>query len=321
MTQLRVVLAGQEAAGHHALRRILDAGHRVVAVFTDPDKDALGTSNLAATATSEGIEQREAGLVRRPELGLWLRDQAVDVFLNVHSLHVVAAAVVEAPLIGSFNLHPGPLPGYPGLNAPSWAIYERQETFGCTVHWMNEEIDAGLIAYDTTFPIGQRESGLTLAARCAREGLSLLSQLLDVAATAPGDIPRRPQRGTRVERGPGPPHGGWVRWTEPAESIAAFVRACDYGPFSSPWKRPRVLLDGSELHVVRAEAVSDSSGRLYPPGTILAADDAGLVVVAGGGSTLRLSRLERDGESVLPARVAKPGASFSVDAPFDARMV
>lgn len=210
MRELRVVLVGQEAAGDRALHRIIDAGHCVVAVFTDPTKEPSGKSKLAISAARRGVEQCEGALVRQPQLAGWLREQAIDLLFNVHSLHLVTAEVVDAPTIGSFNLHPGPLPGYPGLNAPSWAVYERRDTFGCTVHWLNDTIDAGCIAYETSFAVGERDNGLTLTARCVSEGLQLLARLLDDAATDPNRIPRREQAGNRVERGPGPPHDGWI---------------------------------------------------------------------------------------------------------------
>ena len=110
MTSLRVALACQEAAGLQTLRRVVDRGHRVVAVFTDPTREPSGAPGVAGAAGELGLDVRDARLVRDPGLGGWLRDERVDVLLNVHSLYLVAEAVVEAPSIGSFNLHPGPLP-------------------------------------------------------------------------------------------------------------------------------------------------------------------------------------------------------------------
>jgi methionyl-tRNA formyltransferase len=311
VTALRVVLACQEAAGHHAFRRVVDGGHRIVAVFTDPSREPSGTSPVGDAAAAHRVNVREAALVRDPALAAWLRDEAVDLLLNVHSLHLVAEAVVEAPTIGSFNLHPGPLPGYPGLNAPSWAIYERRTSYGCTVHWMNAAIDAGHVAYESGFAVGARDTGLTLTARCVREGIPLLDRLLEDAATDATRVPRRKQAGERVERGAGPPNDGRVVWAQPAEQIAAFVRACDYGPFPSPWGKPRVWLDGEELTLARADAGSGAVAGPAQPGQVLASEGDELVVAAGGGTVLRISRLERDGESVAPVSVTTPGARFS----------
>ena len=308
MTSLRVALACQEAAGLQTLRRLVDRGHSVVAVFTDPAREASGAPGVAGAARELGLDVRDARLVRDPALAGRLRDERVEVLLNVHSLYLVAEAVVDAPSIGSFNLHPGPLPGFPGLNAPSWAIYEREARFGCTVHWMNAAIDAGRLAYEASFPVGERDTGLTLAARCGREGLALLDRLLDDLERDPSLVPRRAQAGRRVERGPGPPNGGRVDWGWPAETIEALVRACDYGPVRSPWGQARLVVGGTEVALLRAGTVDDASAGGAAPGTVLAVDGDELTVAAGNATVLRVARLERQGEPIAPASVATAGA-------------
>ena len=267
---------------------------------------------VAAVAARLGIEVRDAALVREPALASWLRAESVDLVLNVHSLHLVHGDVVQAPRIGSFNLHPGPLPTYPGLNAPSWGIYDRASTYGCTLHWMDAGIDTGPIAYAANFPIGDRDTGLTLTTRCVREGLPLLARLLDDAAGgAARRIPRVEQEGERIERGPGPPHEGRSPWSLPAERIAAFVRACDYGPFPSPWGRVRVTLDGAELGVTRARAVAAEAPPGVQPGEVLRVEDNDVLVAAGERTVLRISRLEVDGAARAAADVVGRRPRFS----------
>ena len=307
---MRVVLVCQEAAGLQALRRLVDRGHRVVAVFTDSSREPSSAPGAAVAAAELGLDVRDATLVREPALADWLRRERVDLLLNVHSLYLIAGSVVDAPAIGSFNLHPGPLPGFPGLNAPSWAIYEGVAGFGCTVHWMNAEIDAGDIAYEARFPVTERDNGLSLAVRCAREGIHLLERLLDDLERDPALVPRLEQRGTRIERPSGPPRHGHVDWSEPAERIAAFVRACDYGPFRSPWGRPRVILEGKELALARARPTTGTPG-MAAPGEVLSIDGDEATVAAGERTVLRVLRLERDGTPVAPSAVARPGTRFS----------
>lgn len=312
VSELRVVIAGQESAGAQALEHAIARGHRVLAVLTDPRREPSGVSSIEAAATRHGIEVLDPGRVRDPELASWLRSESVDLLLNVHSLYVVHDAVVRAPAIGSFNLHPGPLPEYPGLNAPSWAVSERETTFGCTVHRMDAGIDTGPVAYRATFPVKERETGLTLTARCVRAGLPLLRRLLDDASTGgSGAVPRLEQRGQRVERGPGPPHGGRVPWSLEADRIEAFVRACDYGPFPSPWGRPRTSLDGRDAAVLRAAPERGhraSAGT--PAGEVVDVDGGDLLVAAGAGSILRVSRMQVEGRPVRAADVAGRGARF-----------
>ena len=144
-----------------------------------------------------------AAAARRLDLPLWppvlvtdaalaarLRQEKVDLLLNVHALHIVHPGVLAAPRVGSFNLHPGPLPGYAGLNAPSWAILLGERSHAVTLHWMTAAVDAGPIAYVADVSIRPDDTGLALAARCVSTGLPLLSRLLADAAREPASIPR-----------------------------------------------------------------------------------------------------------------------------------
>ena len=146
-------------------------------------------ATVAQAARALAIGVRPAELVQDPGFADWIRDRNVDVLLNVSSLYVVHPAVVAAPRIGSFNLHPGPLPEYAGLNTPSWAIYNGESSFGVTLHWMDAGIDTGPVAFSKTFPIDEADSGLTLSAKCVRHGVDLISEVLEAASTN-ASIPR-----------------------------------------------------------------------------------------------------------------------------------
>lgn len=286
-------MACQEAAGNQALHAVHEMGHELVAVLTDARREPSRVTNVALTAASLGGDVLPATAVRDDAFASWLGDRSVDLLLNVHSLYVATDGVLAAPAVGSFNLHPGPLPAYPGLNAPSWAIFEGAPRFGCTLHWMTDLVDGGAIAYDASFPVTAHDTGLSLTTRCVREGIGLLRVLLEAAARGSQGIPRRAQVGTRRERGPGPPHGGRVDWRLSAERIAAFVRACDFGPFPSPWGRPLAVVGDTGVELVRAvpdgRAESDAG-----PGTVVAVDGDALLVATGAG-VLRLTRVLSNG--------------------------
>jgi hypothetical protein len=70
----------------------------------------------------------------------------------------------------SFDLHPGPLPRYAGLNSVSWAIYRGEKEHGVTLHKLAPEIDAGPIIFQESVSIGRKETGLSLTAKCVNAG-------------------------------------------------------------------------------------------------------------------------------------------------------
>src|SRR5688572_15420172 len=228
---MRIVLAAEESAGTQVLKKLLADDHEVVAVLTSEGERAA----VARRATAAALEVMPARLVRDDAFAEWLRERDVDLLLNVHSLHIAASSVVAAPRIGSFNLHPGPLPAYAGLNAPSWAIYHGEEMHGVTLHWMDPGIDTGAVAYAEQFPIAEHDTGLSVAVHCIRLGVPLVERLLDVAAHDPDAIPAQAQAGERRYYGSEPPEGGWLSWARTAREVVDFVRAADYTPFASPW--------------------------------------------------------------------------------------
>jgi methionyl-tRNA formyltransferase len=264
---LRIVLVGQEAAGAQLLRALSGAEHEVVACLTqEPDKRG-GSASLAALATRLGIGVLPAALVRDASFASQLRDWRIDLLLNVHSLHVVADAVLEAPRIGSFNLHPGPLPEYAGLNTVGWAIYNADTTYGVTLHWMKPRIDAGPIAFLDRFPVSSSATSLTLSAECTQRGLALIAALLEQADRDPSSIPARPQDlgSRRYFARKDAPQRGRVDWRSTGAEIDRLGRAFDYGPFACPWGRLRADLDGESCDVSQLRRTDEPADA--PPGT------------------------------------------------------
>ena len=289
---MRILLAGEESAGMQVLRSLVRGPHELVAVLTTPAAESRGDVSLARVAAKAGVPTLAGRLVERSAFAGQVTALGVDLLLNVHSLHLVHADVVAAPRLGSFNLHPGLLPEYAGLNSASWAIYQGAAAAGVTLHWMDPGIDTGDIAYRTALPIADDDTALTLNARCVREGLRQIEQLLAVAATDAAAIPRLAQdRSRRRYYGRQVPEDGCLQWTWPAARVLRFVRACDYAPFRSPWGHPRTRLGARELGIAKAERTGEACASA--PGTIGAERDGG-VLVAAADEWLKVDLVEVD---------------------------
>lgn len=299
---MSVLLVAEESAGIQALRMLERSRHRVAAVLTAPQTRG-GAATVAAVAEKMGVPVLPSARVREPDLADWIRTRGIDLLLNVHSLYVVHPDIVAAPRIGSFNLHPGPLPEYAGLNAPSWAIYQGERRHAATLHWMHPGIDTGPIAYETTFDLAETDTGLSLSARCAKEGLVLFARLLEAAdrgtiPSTPQDLKRRRYFGREV------PDGGQIAWRRSARQVIDFVRACDYFPFASPWGQPRARLGSREIAVTRASRTGKPATA--EPGTV-GRIDVESVHVATGDEWIRVHRLRVEGQAVPASSVLEPG--------------
>ncbi len=307
---MRILFAAEEAAGAQAVKAAVRSGHEVVAVLTGSPPNDQQLAPVSGVASRLGLQVWPAGLVKQPEFADRISSEGVDILLNVHSLYIIDEAVLRAPATGCFNLHPGPLPRYAGLNTVSWAIYNGDAEYGATVHWMEPRVDTGAIAYQTLFPVSDHETGLSLSTKCARAGVRLLEQLLEVARHDPARIPAKQQdlsQRTLFLRGRIPQHGR-VDWTRSAIEVERFVRACDYGPFTSPWGPPLAEVEGRQVGIVRARATGQPCDA--PSGTVGPVEDAG-VAVAAADAWVRVERVAYDGRVTSPVEFLRSGQQFA----------
>jgi methionyl-tRNA formyltransferase len=276
-------------------------------------KNNNGLANLWETSERLGYRTWQSKLVKDPRFADEVMAAEVDVILNIHSLFIINKDVVKAPRIGCFNLHPGPLPRYAGLNAVSWAIYRGETSHGVTIHKMEPGIDTGPIVYQELFDIDDADTGFTLSARCIRSGIPLVLRLMETASTDPVAIPLTPQDLTKREYfGREIPHNGKLLWSLPAREIVNFVRACDFFPFPSPWGNPQTILETmsgeKEICVMKARLTGERCDK--SPGTVGEVVGPG-VKVACGDEWIVVNKLKVEERNVNSADVLKPGSRLS----------
>lgn len=294
-SRITVLLAAEESAGLQVLRYLVEGGHEVLGVLTD-GKGGPGATP-ASFAAARGIPVRPGAAVRGPELAGWITARGVRLLLNVHSLHIAAPAVLAAPAAGAFNLHPGPLPAYAGLNVPTWAIFRGEREHGVTLHRMEAKVDGGPVAYEKRFPLDGTETGFSLNARCIREGVPLVRRLVETVAAGCA-IPSRAQEGDRRYFGRRPPQGGRIDWRRPAVSVDRLVRSLDFFPFPARLGEPRVLCEGRRLTISRLTRTGRPVGEA-PPGQIRREGDRLLVACAD--EWIEPVRVRRDGAPCTPS--------------------
>jgi UDP-4-amino-4-deoxy-L-arabinose formyltransferase/UDP-glucuronic acid dehydrogenase (UDP-4-keto-hexauronic acid decarboxylating) len=290
VTRLRVAVAGGEAAGQRVLRSVAGA-HEVVAVFA-----GSGPAGAPVRAEAErlGLTVLEAKRVKDPavpdEVG------PIDLLLNVHNLYVVTPELLTWPRLGAYNVHPGWLPDFAGRNCPSWAVWLGEAEPGVTVHLMHPDVDRGPIAYRERFPAGPAATGGSVAIECAKRGIRLVDQL--VVALLADELVLEEQDTSQFRYfGREVPNDGVLDFMQPASEVERLVRACDYGPFHSPWGVPRTSGLNGELGVRRAVATDRAADAA--PGTVRV--DAEGIWVACADRWLELKAVTIDGVPTDPA--------------------
>jgi methionyl-tRNA formyltransferase len=307
--KLRVLLVAEESAGLQTLKMITNGPHELVGVLASPSHGSKAATVWDA-AVKLDAPVLPAESVKDDAFAQTVLDLNVDVLLNVHSLYLIRGSILEACKLGAYNMHPGPLPHYAGLNVPSWAIYYGERQHAVTVHEMTAEIDAGTIAYDAWFPIEERDNGFSVMAKCVRAGVPLLEQLLDAAATemetGKPTVPRRAQDFSRRRYfGKKAPNAGQIDWNWPAADVVNHVRASDYSPFTSPWGAPEAWLVSDPFGVSRATLTGEGHDGVAA-GTVGPQTDKG-VLVACADEWIEVRKLRIDDVSVDAADVLAEG--------------
>jgi methionyl-tRNA formyltransferase len=288
---------GTPAFAVPTLRALVDRGHDVAAVFTQPDRPA--GRGQAETASAVKRFALERGLrVEQPQK---LRDPAVLETLRSLSPQAIAVAaygkilpksMLELPPLGAINVHGSLLPRHRGAAPIQRAILAGDATTGITIMQMNEGMDTGDMLLQEATEIRADDTAATLAERLAEIGARLLVEALD--RVEGGTIVARPQNDAEATLAPMvKKEEGEIDWRRSAAEIERAVRAF------TPWPSAYTKLGGKLLKVHRA-AVVDAAAPAAP-GTVVDARGDHLDVATGGGS-LRLCEVQLEGKRRLRAR-------------------
>jgi methionyl-tRNA formyltransferase len=305
---MKVLLIGEQAAGVRTLQSLAQSEARIAAVMASPARQIGHGGSLWNLAVKLGYTTWPAELVRDPNFATQVYDEGVDIILNVYSMFLIRKEILAAPRLGSFNLHPGPLPRYAGLNSVCWAIYKGESEHGVTLHKMVPEIDAGPIVYQEVVGVESEETGLSLTGKCVTVGVPLVLRLLETAAQGLANIPLVAQDLTKREYfGREVPENGNLSWNCPARQISNFVRASDFFPFPSPWGAPRSKLGDLTLGISKVRLTGRPAD--VPPGTVGAQSDGG-VEVASRDEWLVVRQMFREGKYISAREVLRAGDRF-----------
>jgi natural product biosynthesis luciferase-like monooxygenase protein len=226
----------------------------------------------------------EAGLHRTPVAGLEaaLAAAAPDYLLSITHLQLLPPAVLRLPKVATVNFHDGPLPRHAGLNAPVWALLDREARYGISWHRVVEEVDAGDLLRQVEFELEPGETSLSLNTKNFRAALESFGGLVeDLVAGRVAGRPQDPAGRTVHRRDDRPAGAGVLDFGRPAVELDAMVRALDFGPYPNPVGAAKILHGGRVVGVTGAELVEGEAGG--EPGEILRIGDRGVWIGTGDG--------------------------------------
>jgi methionyl-tRNA formyltransferase len=274
---LKIIFMGTPEFALPSLQALLASRHEVVAVVTQPDRPRGRGRKVTAPPVKElaqraGLPVLQPTAIRTVAFREELLGYGADVFAVTAYGRILPGALLNLPPLGTINVHGSLLPKYRGAAPVQWAILNGETEAGVTIMQMDEGLDTGAILLPGAIPIAAADTAATLAAKLAELGGRLLVEALDKLQR--GALKPQPQEGRLVTLAPPlTKEQGRIDWFEPALAISCLIRGLD------PWPTAYTFLNDKRLRLFKPEIVSRADTA--EPGTILAANQDGLLIATG----------------------------------------
>ena len=290
---MRIVFMGTPDFAVPSLQALIDAGHDVCAVYTQPDKpqgrkQILTAPPVKTLALEYDIPVFQPNTLKNEDEQARLRELAPEVIIVVAYGKLLPKAVLDSPPHGCINVHGSLLPRWRGAAPIQWAVIAGDEMAGVTTMQMAEGLDTGdmLLTYETK--VGEKETAGELFDRLAQAGAELLTQTL----VKLNEITPRPQDDAQscyahmLDK-----QMAVIDWSKSAHEIDCLIRGLN------PWPIALTTLSGERLKVFAAEKAAGNG----EPGTVLEADPKKGLTVACGEGALRLTEIQLVGGKRMKA--------------------
>lgn len=290
---MRIVFMGTPDFAVPSLQALIDAGHDVCAVYTQPDKpqgrkQILTAPPVKTLALEHDIPVFQPNTLKNEDEQARLRELAPEVIIVVAYGKLLPKAVLDIPPHGCINVHGSLLPRWRGAAPIQWAVIAGDEMAGVTTMQMAEGLDTGdmLLTYETK--VGEKETAGELFDRLAQSGAELLTQTL----VKLDEIEPRPQDDAQscyahmLDK-----QMAVIDWSKSAHEIDCLIRGLN------PWPIALTTLSGERLKVFVAEKAAGNG----EPGTVLEADPKKGLTVACGEGALGLTEIQLVGGKRMKA--------------------
>lgn len=287
---MRLVFAGTPDFAATALKALLATRHRVVGVYSQPDRPSgrgrkLTPGPVKKVALEAGIPVFQPESLKTTTAQEELRSLDADVMIVAAYGLILPQAVLDIPRHGCLNIHASLLPRWRGAAPIQRAIAAGDRETGITIMQMDAGLDTGEMLLKAITPINDDDTGGSLHDRLADMGGDAIVKALEHLGK--GELRGEVQDETRAcYANKLSKEEGHIDWTLDAPAIGRLIRAFN------PWPGTYTNLDDLRVRIHQAEILEDTSDR--HPGTVIHRSREG-IDVACGLESLRITRLQLPG--------------------------
>ena len=294
--QVRLVFLGTPRFAVPSLEKLVEAGHDVCAVFTQPDRPKGRGQQTALSPVKEaalrlGLAVHQPERVRRAESVELLAGFHTDAMVVVGYGQIIPQAIIDLPRYGIINVHASLLPKYRGAAPLQWAVANGETRTGVTTMRINAGLDTGDMLLKAETEIGPEETAVELGERLAVTGANLLVETLEKIES--GVLIAEKQNDAEATYAPIlKKEDGLVDWHLPASQI--------YNRFRGllPWPGTYTTFRGQLLHLWNVKPAIDIKTGI--PGSVQMRNRK-VLVSCGNNSALELLEVQLEGRKIIPA--------------------
>ena len=294
---MRILFMGTPDFAVASLKRLVEEGHEICGVFTQPDKPKnrghkLAFSPVKEYAITQNLEIYQPLKMRDGEAYGIVERLAPELIVVAAYGKILPEDILNFPRLGSINVHSSLLPKYRGAAPINWAILDGEAETGVSIMYMAKELDAGDVILQKTTPISDEEDAQMLTARLADLGAEALSEA--VVALSNGTATCTPQGDVFTYASMLSKEMSPIQWTRSAHEINCQIRGL------IPWPCAATdVISGEPIKIYVAEETGETVSA--QPGAIVAANKNGIDIVCGDGKVLRIKELQAQGGKRMAA--------------------
>lgn len=303
---MRIIYMGTPDFAVNALEKIVEAGHEVVACYTQPDKPkgrgkALQPTPVKVRAMEHDIPVYQPAKLRDQENVDVINEYAPDAIVVAAYGQILPESILNIPRYGCINIHASLLPKYRGAAPIERAIIDGDKETGVTTMYMAKGLDTGDMIEQSVVPIEDDDTGESLTDKLAACGAELIISTLEKLEN--GTAVRTPQDDSKsCYAAMLSKDMGHIDFMQPAEQIERLVRGLQ------PWPCAFTSINGKNVKIYGAKVVDVPCATV--PGQIVNVTKKSFAIACGAGA-LQITRLQPEGKKPMDTAAFLAGNKLS----------
>lgn len=293
---MKVIFMGTPDFSTGVLESIIEAGHEVTAVVTQPDKPKgrgheMQFTPVKETALKYGLTVLQPKRVKAPEVIEELEKIPADIIVVVAFGQIIPKSILEMKKFGCINVHASLLPAYRGAAPIQWAVVDGLKETGVTIMQMDEGLDTGDMLTKVVVPLDEKETGGSLFDKLSIAGAKLCVETMELIEN--GEVTPEKQGETTTEYAKMITKDlGRIDFSKSAIEIERLIRGFN------PWPSAYTKLGGKTLKIWAADVLEEEYEGAA--GEIIKVSKNEIYVKTGKG-TLSLKEIQLEGKKRMTA--------------------